>query len=52
VQRVPVRLALDPVGDDTPLQAGLSVNVEVDTRHVRSLPSFLAWINAGPDLRQ
>lgn len=52
VQRVPVRLALDPVGDDTPLQAGLSVNVEVDTGHVRELPRFLAWINARPDPRQ
>ncbi len=49
VQRVPVRLALDAVGDDTPLQAGLSVNVEVDTGHVRALPSFLGWINARPD---
>ena len=52
VQRVPVRLALDSVGDDTPLEAGLSVNVEVDTRHVRSLPRFLSWINARSDPQQ
>ena len=52
VHRVPVRLALDSVGDDTPLEAGLSVNVEVDTRHVRSLPRFLSWINARSDPQQ
>lgn len=39
VQRVPVRLQLEPAefGDSTPLHAGLSAEVTVDTQHRRSL---------------
>jgi membrane fusion protein (multidrug efflux system) len=39
VQRVPVRLQLDPseLGDGLPLHAGLSAEVTVDTEHHRSL---------------
>ena len=39
VQRVPVRLQLDAAGfgDTTPLHAGLSAEVTVDTEHHRSL---------------
>jgi membrane fusion protein (multidrug efflux system) len=35
VQRLPVRLALDHFDHNTPLHAGLSATVEVDTRHRR-----------------
>jgi membrane fusion protein, multidrug efflux system len=41
VQRLPVRLTLENVGPDTPLHAGLSVNVEVDTKYQRP---WLAWL--------
>ncbi len=44
VQRLPVRLALDNVGPDTPLHAGLSVTVEVDTHYQRP---WLAWLQRG-----
>jgi len=37
VQRLPVRLMIDPKHADVPLAAGMSVNVEVDTGHRRSL---------------
>ena len=37
VQRVPVRISLENVGADTPLSTGMSVEVEVDTEHHRSL---------------
>jgi membrane fusion protein, multidrug efflux system len=46
VQRLPVRLALDNVGPDTPLHAGLSVTVEVDTKHKRP---WLTWLQRGYD---
>jgi len=41
VQRLPVRLALDHVDADTPLHAGLSVTVEVDTHYRRP---WLVWL--------
>jgi len=37
VQRLPVRLSIDSKHADVPLAAGMSVNVEVDTGHRRSL---------------
>ena len=37
VQRLPVELTLDRVPTDVPLHAGLSVEVDVDTGHVRHL---------------
>ena len=46
VQRLPVRLALDNVGPDTPLHAGLSVTVEIDTHHKRP---WLVWLERGYD---
>jgi membrane fusion protein (multidrug efflux system) len=46
VQRLPVRLALDNIGADTPLHAGLSVTVEVDTHHKRP---WLDWLERGYD---
>ena len=44
VQRLPVRLALTNVGPDTPLHAGLSVTVEVDTHYQRP---WLLWLQRG-----
>jgi membrane fusion protein (multidrug efflux system) len=37
VQRLPVRLSIDGAHADVPLAAGMSVNVDVDTHHKRSL---------------
>lgn len=37
VQRLPVRLSIDPDHADVPLAAGMSVTAEVDTHHHRSL---------------
>jgi membrane fusion protein (multidrug efflux system) len=42
VQRLPVRLALENVPGETPLHAGLSVTVDVDTRHRRP---WLVWLD-------
>ena len=42
VQRLPVRLMLDDLPPDTPLAAGLSVNVEVDTHYRRP---WLVWLH-------
>ncbi|MCG8596531.1 MAG: HlyD family secretion protein [Kiloniellales bacterium] len=48
VQRVPVRLELERRPGDPPLRAGMSVEVEIDTKVERSLPgpfgTALAWI--------
>jgi membrane fusion protein (multidrug efflux system) len=48
VQRIPVRLRLEPKPDQPQLRAGMSVEVEIDTGHTRSLPSLIhsamAWI--------
>jgi membrane fusion protein (multidrug efflux system) len=46
VQRLPVRLTLNNVGPDTPLHAGLSVTVNVDTQYKRP---WLAWLQRGYD---
>ena len=42
VQRVPVRIAFDAGQDLTLLRAGMSVNVDIDTGHTRSLRSVFA----------
>ena len=48
VQRLPVRLALDHLDRNSPLQAGLSATVEVDTRHRRPwldrVQGAFAWL--------
>jgi membrane fusion protein (multidrug efflux system) len=41
VQRVPVRLAIEPRTDAPPLRAGISVVAEIDTGHEREMPSFV-----------
>ncbi len=38
VQRIPVRIELEPGRKDPPLSAGMSATVEIDTGHRRSLP--------------
>jgi membrane fusion protein (multidrug efflux system) len=38
VQRVPVRIRFAEASEDTPLRAGLSAWVEIDTGHRRELP--------------
>jgi membrane fusion protein (multidrug efflux system) len=51
VQRIPVRLKLEPKPDQPQLRAGMSVEVEIDTGHSRSLPSIIhsamAWFDGG-----
>ena len=37
VQRIPVRIRIDPGPEDPVLRAGMSVNVDIDTGHRRSL---------------
>jgi membrane fusion protein (multidrug efflux system) len=40
VQRVPVKLLIQPKEGTPPLRAGISVVVEIDTGHEREMPSF------------
>ena len=46
VQRLPVRLTLENVDPTTPLHAGLSATVNVDTKYKRP---WLAWLQRGYD---
>jgi membrane fusion protein (multidrug efflux system) len=42
VQRIPMRVRIEASGADTPpLRSGMSVEIDVDTGHVRGLPHFL-----------
>jgi membrane fusion protein (multidrug efflux system) len=54
VQRLPVRLTLDHLDANTPLRAGLSATVEIDTRHRRPwldrVQGLVAWLT-GPTTR-
>jgi membrane fusion protein (multidrug efflux system) len=43
---VPVRIAFDPGQDMRLLRAGMSVTVDIDTGHRRSLWSLLGWAGA------
>ncbi|MDE2335276.1 MAG: HlyD family secretion protein [Rhodospirillales bacterium] len=43
VQRIPLRIALDPTRDAPVLRAGMSVTVDIDTRHVRTLSDLWPW---------
>lgn len=49
VQRIPVRVAIEPVPDGPALRAGMSTTVAIDTGHSRPLPGFvraaLSWID-------
>jgi membrane fusion protein (multidrug efflux system) len=44
VQRVPVRIAFAPGEDVSLLRSGMSVNVDIDTEHSRSLASLLGFL--------
>jgi membrane fusion protein, multidrug efflux system len=41
VQRIPVRVYVDPNSESLPLRAGMSVTVEIDTGHRRGLSSLI-----------
>ena len=41
VQRIPLRVRLDPASGKPPLRMGMSVVVDIDTGHVRGLPPFV-----------
>ena len=46
VQRIPMRVRLDPEPGNPPLRVGMSVVVDVDTGHARGMPRFLhRWIH-------
>jgi membrane fusion protein (multidrug efflux system) len=44
VQRIPVRIAVEPEAGAPPLRAGMSAEIEVDTGHLRHLGDLLAWL--------
>jgi len=46
VQRVPVRIEFAPDQDTKYLRAGMSVNVEIDTGHTRSLGKLIGSLFA------
>jgi membrane fusion protein (multidrug efflux system) len=52
VQRLPVRVRLEPQDEAPPLRAGMSVIVDIDTGHQRPLPrwarSVFNWAKASP----
>jgi membrane fusion protein, multidrug efflux system len=41
VQRIPVRIRVDPKSENLPLRAGMSVTVEIDTGHRRRISELL-----------
>jgi membrane fusion protein (multidrug efflux system) len=48
VQRMPIRVKIDPAEGKPPLRAGMSATVDVDTGHARGWPQFLqAWLPQG-----
>ena len=49
VQRVPVRLLIENADPAHPLRMGMSANVEVDTKHRRSLWAFIQSAFAGAE---
>ncbi len=50
VQRVPVRLRIEPRPDDPPLRLGMSTHVSIDTGHQREVPAIMrAAFAALPD---
>ena len=44
VQRIPVRLKVEPVDGDPPLRVGMSTTVEIDTGHIRSFGNVVAGV--------
>jgi membrane fusion protein (multidrug efflux system) len=52
VQRIDMRIRLDTSDkNQPPLRAGMSVEVNVDTGHVRGFPNFLAALFGGSQRR-
>ena len=49
VQRLPVRLRLENAADAPALRAGMSVIVEIDTKHRRPMPKWVQGIFGGQD---
>jgi membrane fusion protein, multidrug efflux system len=44
VQRIPLRVAVEPEAGAPPLRAGMSAEIEVDTGHSRRLGDLFAWL--------
>lgn len=42
VQRIPLRVSIDPAPDKPPLRAGMSAELAIETGHARGIPTFLA----------
>jgi membrane fusion protein (multidrug efflux system) len=51
VQRVPVRIAFDAGEDTKLLRAGMSVNVEIDTKRTRSIAKLLGLTSAAQEVQ-
>jgi membrane fusion protein (multidrug efflux system) len=51
VQRIPVRVEIEPQPGAPPLRAGMSVNVEIDTGHGRTLAGLLGGTAFGAEQR-
>jgi membrane fusion protein (multidrug efflux system) len=47
VQRIPMRVRIEPAPDQPPLRVGMSVELAVDTGHARGMPTFLADLFGG-----
>lgn len=46
VQRIPMRIRIEPAADKPPLRVGMSAVVAVDTGHARGLPAFVKpWLD-------
>jgi len=48
-QRIPVRIALEIERDDPPLRAGMSAEIDIDTRYVRTTPGMLRFLVRMPE---
>jgi membrane fusion protein, multidrug efflux system len=51
VQRVPVRIAFDAGEDTSLLRAGMSANVEIDTKRTRSVAKLLGFTSAAQEVQ-
>lgn len=49
VQRIPVRISVEPTEDQPPLRVGMSVIADIDTGHARGLPSFITSLFPSSD---
>lgn len=48
-QRIPVRIAIETGPEDPPLRAGMSTVIDIDTRHVRTVPKLLGFLVRQPE---